>query len=311
MGEDEVLTFLFQKDAFGNLSGDSAAIMEAIHEQNWLRKEETPIHCEYASTASSEWPVNLEVLQHCVPVGDIDFVDYLLRQAAGKSGIRPIYIPAALMQPQFLGRKITSVVSAEEILQFYDKWHTGSLFIKSGSKLKCDFAGAYRRGEQLPKGDSKYLVSEPLNILTEWRAFVFHGQIRDIRCYNGDPWLIPSKPAVEAMVTEYTDCPPAYTLDVAVTEVGTYVLEVHNFVCCGLYGFADSKLIPMLSQSWGYELSQANPPHAGTEPHFPIRKPIVIDSGKREQFFKLCRDATPSKKQRAYYQSCTADKRQN
>jgi len=59
--------------------------------------------------------------------------------------------------------------------------------------------------------------------------------------------VLPNIKLIENMIKDYTDSPMSYTLDVAVTENNeTCLLEVHPFVSCGLYGFADYRLLPTM-----------------------------------------------------------------
>ena len=44
--------------------------------------------------------------------------------------------------------------------------------------------------------------------------------------------------------------PPAYTLDVGVYGGNFYVIEVHNFYSCGLYGFSMPHLYPQMLSQW-------------------------------------------------------------
>ena len=57
------------------------------------------------------------------------------------------------------------------------------------------------------------------------------------------------------MIKNYTTSPKAYTLDIGVNKKdGTFVIEVHNFFSCGLYGFSDHKLLPLMFISGWKEL---------------------------------------------------------
>ena len=49
--------------------------------------------------------------------------------------------------------------------------------------------------------------------------------------------------------------PLSYTLDIAVTPRGTILLEVHNFVSCGTYGYCEKNLLDMYRNGIEYELS--------------------------------------------------------
>ena len=99
-----------------------------------------------------------------------------------------------------------------------------------------------------------YQVSTKINdIRSEWRVFVHHNKVQQVCYYDGDPLVFPDSHRIQQMVERYSreDDPIVYTLDVAVTDYSTYVIEVHRFFSCGLYGFADYRILPyMFSQAW-------------------------------------------------------------
>ena len=83
--------------------------------------------------------------------------------------------------------------------------------------------------------------------------FVYHNKIQQACYYDGDPLVFSDAHRIKHMVSEYAkdDAPIAYTLDVYVTDSSTYVMECHRFFSCGLYGFADNRVLPyMFSQEW-------------------------------------------------------------
>ena len=45
------------------------------------------------------------------------------------------------------------------------------------------------------------------------------------------------------MIKDYKDSPLSYTLDVGINNNGTFIIEVHPFVSCGLYGFSDYRIL--------------------------------------------------------------------
>lgn len=72
---------------------------------------------------------------------------------------------------------------------------------------------------------------------SEWRAFVHHGKVLDIKNYSGNPWVLPDRSLVEDMAKTAGDLLKACTVDVMVTDDGeTALVEVHNFISCGSYG---------------------------------------------------------------------------
>lgn len=174
-----------------------------------------------------------------IPVGSIEFVLAYLQKWYKKT-VYPINIPTCLMGKKFTGRKVFN--GTEEDV-------TGNQFVKSndGFKLFADVIVS------MPPPKGNYQISEIIDILSEWRAFVWNGRLLGVNHYSGYFWNFPDKASIYNMVEEYSknDAPKAYTLDVAVTKKGTFIIEVHDFFSVGLYGFEDQSNLPyMLSQSW-------------------------------------------------------------
>lgn len=252
--------FLLQIDSTNHMTGDVATVREAILEHNWLY----PDDCLPVKLLNID-DIPFAPIDSC-PVGSIEFVEKYLAQSCGQGKLKPICIPPALLaSPNYMCRKIAPAVSKSDLMKIIAEWSGGGesrVFIKSASVLKCDYADLYRSTDSaigaLPEDDT-FFVSEFLGIQSEWRAFVFKDHIEDIRCYAGDMWLIPDRMQVEAMVETVAadEHPDAYTLDVAVAVcpdrgIRSVVIEVHNFVACGLYGFSGPGLIPMLRRGFAY-----------------------------------------------------------
>lgn len=112
---------------------------------------------------------------------------------------------------------------------------TKKLFIKSATYYKS-FADITKCPEEVPEGT--YIISDVVDIKSEWRAFVFCDRLFDIRRYAGDFKVFPDIKLIEEMIKDYKTSPAAYTLDVGINDNGTFIIEVHPFVSCGLYGFS-------------------------------------------------------------------------
>jgi len=52
------------------------------------------------------------------------------------------------------------------------------------------------------------------------------------------------------MINSYITQPIAYTLDVGVVNDKTYIIEVHDFFSCGLYGFSNHQILPFMFSRW-------------------------------------------------------------
>lgn len=109
------------------------------------------------------------------------------------------------------------------------------------------------------KTETRYFYSEYIKIASEWRVFVYNGVIKDVKQYVGS-WdsKRPNKENIEYIIAEFEKLNTnikAYTVDVAVTESGeTILIEIHNFVACGLYGFEGNRdILKMLKSGYKYE----------------------------------------------------------
>lgn len=191
-----------------------------------------------------------------IPVGDIPFVESWLKSHYGKTMV-PIEVPEVLRTREYLGRSY----------QFMDRdklpsYESGHYFVKNVSKLKEFNSSAYEgripAPSTLPAG--KYLLSEWIDIRSEFRVFVYHDQILAVQNYLGSPLVFPDADKIKKMVKCYKQDlyrPEAYTMDIAVIcqkdqSADTVILEVHPFVSCGLYGFNHPRIPDMLEAGVQY-----------------------------------------------------------
>ncbi len=231
-------TFLIQT-INGKIKHDfSFQLLEAIEYQNWYYNEKR-YNIILSDTHKTE---------NCIPVGTVEFVLSYLNKFHGIRNVKPINIPIELMKPVFLKRQVDIINTEKTPLSIKDK----PLFVKDNLKIK-GFADIITDGSKL-KGD--FLVSELIDIDSEWRAFVYDKRLVGLQNYSGDFTFFPDVNLIKDMIKNYTNCPPAYTLDVGLNEKdGTFLIEIHNFFSCGLYGFNDCRILPqMFVRSFNYIL---------------------------------------------------------
>lgn len=243
-----IQTLSHDNSGFSLPSPDSAVLLEVIDEHNWLHPED-PIAAMLSSSCANIFQDG----EQLIPVGSIEFVESGLRRWYGiERGLTPLFIPEQLRP--FANRWVQAAHGKRQVESAIA--NLGKAFIKSASAVKCDYAGIYHAGQKLPD-DTDYFVSQTIDIVSEWRIFVHRGNILDLKNYSGDPWQMPDRTTVEKMVEAFTNTPKAYTLDVAVLRNGqTAVIEVHNFIACGLYGFNSPKLPLMYCDGIYFELEQ-------------------------------------------------------
>ena len=179
-----------------------------------------------------------------VPVGGLDFVFKYMDKVLNLKGNRePINIPNSLFKEEYLKRFCEKNKYKEDL-----DFSGGLLFVKSESAYKkyTDIVKDKRNLE-----DDKYFISEVVEIESEWRVFVFKELLEmkmvGLRNYIGDFKIFPDINLLEDMISDYVESPSAYTMDVGISrDRGTFLLEIHPFVSCGLYGFDNYKILPMM-----------------------------------------------------------------
>ena len=163
----------------------------------------------------------------------------------------------------FLGRKIwkdtINSISCDE-----KKWSAG-YFVKpirgkafTGKIIKsiADLVGCGNYSE-----DYEVLVSEPIDILAEWRCFIKYDELIDVR-----PYGILSEPGKQSYLyhydsdvlmsmmkafKEWEDRPKACSMDICVTKDGrTLLVEFNDAYALGSYGLPSIYYAKLISARW-------------------------------------------------------------
>lgn len=241
--------FLLQIEDNGHYSEDTAVIERIISEKNWFSRNGDK--CDIYESKFSD--LNKDMHKNMIPVGSIEFVNKVL-SFNGKPAMKPINIPDVLMDEQYLSRKVQRCSTKDEVYALYEKWNKDSLFVKSDSGIKTGNTDIYKKTHTI-FDDSSYFVSEVVDFVSEYRCFVNREQLKGIKNYLGDEWVLPSKDFVMDCISKIGKNLTAYTLDVGILPNGkTAVIEVHNFVSCGLYGFDHPVLTAMITNGYKTEL---------------------------------------------------------
>ena len=220
------------------------------------------------------------------PVGSVEFVKEFAKQVFGTDYFpKPINVPEQLIPEMYSGRICRNLMSGEDVYNYFgyvnmhlplnDK-NSNRFFVKSLNTIKDERNGFY---DVIPDLYDKYMTLEARmhngyqvhkifhhrsfeaftncqvstildDIESEWRVFVYKGKGIDVKNYSGDPFAFPKTERIYQFIDQYTEAPEAYTLDVAVTKNGTWVLECHDFYSCGLYGCNDKNIPYMMNHAW-------------------------------------------------------------
>lgn len=131
-----------------------------------------------------------------------------------------------------------------------------SQFIKSNDKIK-GFSDIVTSKKDIPIGN--YQISNVIEIDSEYRVFVFRNKAVGMKNYAGDFFIFPNTDTIQRMIEDYKEeAPIAYTLDIGINKTGTFIIEVHDFFSCGLYGFSNYNILSQMFSSWFYEYLRNN-----------------------------------------------------
>lgn len=189
--------------------------------------------------------------ENLVPVGSLEFVNKFMYIVEGLSPPLPINIPKELDSRRYTKRCIEHGLNLEQLKSRIDPDFL--YFIKSETKYKAPCSEVIHETDlEWLDEDDTYMISDIVHIDSEWRAFIFRGQILDIKRYQSEGVSLNTVPDME-LIQEMVDVLSklgklnSYTLDVGVNkEDGTFILEIHPFVSCGLYGFEWYDILPQM-----------------------------------------------------------------
>lgn len=211
-------------------------IKDYIDLENWLHPSNPAV--QYRLQENSD-PIHIED----VPVGSVEWTEQVSCRR-----LHPANLPQQFRKKPFTGRIIRE--GTREDLK--EALKDGPLFIKSASRVKPYDSYITQKIEDVPE-DTKYFFSSLIDPIAEWRAFIYCGKILDVRRYVGswDEELTPEEVELFKNQIRKTDLPyTACTIDFARTKDGLEWIELHNFLCVGLYGFEDRIILRMAKTAW-------------------------------------------------------------
>lgn len=215
----------------GNMFDFIFHVKEAIRFYEWYNQ----LTVNVLEIPISEIEVSLSYKDDFIPIGSVEFVHKVMQVQSGNNLYNPnqINIPQELLDFCFTKRK---VIRVDDFLNNSHKPY----FYKTDTVVKGE-SGILYPNDVLKSG--KWIISEVIeDIYSEWRCFVLNNQLIDVRMYSGDFKYYPEIELIQNMIQKYNKKEP-YTIDVGVSDIGTFVIEVHRFYSCGLYGFNDHNIL--------------------------------------------------------------------
>jgi len=253
-------------------------LLESIRFKKWITNNKCDIKVKFIDYIETVEPSDIYPIQFksyhekYVPVGSVEFVSDFIHHFYGLY-VKPINVPEELFNHpswDFTKRKIFNGTH----MSLENK--AGKFFVKSNDQIKyftevveCKDIGNTGTLYSVPIPVGNHQISEYLNgIESEWRAFVYDGKLVGLQNYCGDFTKFPNVNIIKEMIKTYRSAPIAYTLDIGVGDgmfdskrgffLGneTFVIEVHDFFSCGLYGFADHTIYPKMLHNWFWQYIQ-------------------------------------------------------
>ena len=228
----------------------SFALIEAIKYQNWYNRSDD---ITFVTTNGDM------LLENYTPVGSVEFVCEYIKKYYGENNIpKPINIPNELIFDYYLKRNIRfqDIKNGAVCNSFINNIIKYPCFIKSDTQIKKFTNIIYSADELKYAPDDMYMISDIIDIDSEYRCFVYKNKLVSIQNYSGDFTMFPNINIINEMIDEYKNAPIAYTLDVGIntyvdsTNNNTFIIEAHDMFCCGLYGFNDSRILPQMFNNW-------------------------------------------------------------
>lgn len=200
----------------------------------------------------------------------IDECDAIFR----KFGVEPNLPDYPDSMKPFLGRRIWTD-TIEGIVSNEEKWSAG-YFVKpkkhkafTGKIISSisDLIGCGSSSENY-----EVLVSEPLDILAEWRAFITYDKLVDIRSYGmradrtGKGYLYHYDGSIVTKMLEvfceWEERPMACSMDICYTKDGrTLLVEINDAYALGDYGLSGIAYAKLISARWSQLMGREDEYH--------------------------------------------------
>ena len=157
--------------------------------------------------------------------------------------------------PQYMGREVHEVTWND--VEQYSKLEGFPFFIKPLEEQKL-FTGLVIKSEYdlslirfNVKPETKILMSECVNFISEYRCFVLNKEMVGCKNYKGDFKIFPDISIMENAIKDYNNQPIAYSIDFGVTDKGeTLLIEMNDAFGLGSYGLDKLIYCKMLEARW-------------------------------------------------------------
>ena len=131
------------------------------------------------------------------------------------------------------------------------------IFVKPNGRAKEFMAGVITREDSREmffnavEDSCPVLVSSPIDIISEWRGYVYDKALQGIYWYSGDFRKMVDCSVIDRAIKDYTSQPAGYSIDFGLTSDGkTVLIECNDGWSLGNYGLDCSKYCKLLTKRW-------------------------------------------------------------
>ncbi len=200
---------------------------------------ETVFFADYEQLSASEkcdvvvgytGPVQVRLRDFGIEIPDIDYPDSISSYLGRK--IRKSTINTVANSPDELNVFVKPV---------HNKAFKGRAVISAKDLIGCGTCD----------NDTEVYVSDIVNFVSEYRAFVRYGEILDIRHYGGSWDIFPDPKVIKNCINSFTYSPKAYAADFGITDDGiTLLIEINATCSIGSYGLNVVQYAKFCSARW-------------------------------------------------------------
>lgn len=159
--------------------------------------------------------------------------------------------------PSELNNYLGRIVYKSTLREVHSKIKDGvksPFFIKPVDEQKLFTGVLINSFSDLPpilNNDTNVWVSEPIDLVSEFRCFVYYGKLIGVKNYKGNPFnMIDSKIVLNA-IKDFTLQPKAFSLDFGLTRDGnTVLIEANDAHSLGSYGLVPFQYARLISARW-------------------------------------------------------------
>jgi hypothetical protein len=197
--------------------------------------------------------MEVPISKNNILVADIDATHTHLK----RMGIEP---PKALNVPEelieFAGRNIRYMTMGE-----FKQDKQLPVFIK-GNGLAKEYGDIFNAGVITKESSRRdffngvpdtfpVLISDYMDIVSEWRGYVINGELKGIKHYLGDIRVFPDMSVVDKAINKYVTGPAGYSIDFGITADGkTILIECNRGYSLGNYGLEPTLYSLLLAKCW-------------------------------------------------------------